>query len=205
MLLVDADALAKLSHWNLLDDVEVATGRRWSDASTFSSLRVRAVKAVDRPDGKLFRSSEAAQRASRVLEQMRPLPLVQDSLIAWAERATGIDPGEAQLFSVAMNSDALVLTGDKRALRTVSALSEAVWRPLCGKVMIVEQVVSVALQQRGLFDLRARICPDREIDRAIAFVMGSNCDASEDSVSEGLRSYVSEIRNLTDPSLLRID
>jgi hypothetical protein len=55
---------------------------------------------------------------------------------------------------------------------------------------------------KGVDWLRANICPQKDVDRAIASAMGSRCDASVDSIGDGFTSYIREIFVLRDPSIL---
>ena len=66
----------------------------------------------------------------------------------------------------------------------------------------LEQVILCALELYGIPWLRERICAERGIDTAIEITMGSRCDAAEETVREGLLSYIQEMRVLCNPALV---
>jgi len=55
----------------------------------------------------------------------------------------------------------------------------------------------------GIDELRARVCTWKDVDKAVAIVMGSRCDQAEASVREGLTCYLGELHALCQPSLIR--
>lgn len=202
MLLLDVDAAVKLAHWRLLMELPVLMGCQWTDITTITSLRYRALRAQEAPDGKLFHTRDAAVQVLAALEYMQPLPLPAADRLAAFQDVAGIDPGEALLFGVAADrAEAVVLTGDKRALAALAALGPEVAATLRGRVLTVEGIVELALRRFGIDWLRERVCPSKDIDKAIAAVMGSCCDAPEDSVREGLQSYLKDARRLAGPLL----
>lgn len=201
-LLLDVDAAVKLAHWRLLIELPVLLGCQWQDIATISSLRYRALRAQDAPDGRLFHTCEAASLVLAALEHMQPLPAPDPDRLAAFQDVPGIDPGEALLFSLAADQgDAVVLTGDKRALGALATLAPEMGELLRGRVLTVESIVELALRHFGIDWLRERVCPSKDIDKAIAAVMGSRCDAPEDSVREGLQSYLRDVRRRTGPFL----
>lgn len=60
MLFIDADALAKLAHWQILPILPTITGMTWNRMATISSLKHRAHRASTKPDGRLFHCPHAA-------------------------------------------------------------------------------------------------------------------------------------------------
>lgn len=203
MLLIDADALSKLAHWNLLAEVVHATNAEWSQSATFGSLLHRSRRSIEKPDGKLFRSAEAAGRAVSALKMMLPLPEVNASELSWVQGVSAIDPGEALLIAVARReASARILTGDKRALRALANLERSVWMPVAGKVILVEQVLLSCLNRHGIEWLRERVCPAFDFDKTVEIVMGSRCDTPTEAVRDGLTSYIREIRDIVAPSLI---
>lgn len=201
-LLLDVDAVSKLSHWQLLPELPMLLGRDWVDMSTITSLKPRTARAIVAPDGKLFHTCEAAETALTALNLMPPLATPSPTALGAFQDVAGIDPGEALLFALASEeSGCEILTGDKRAIRALAAMPAPLRASLQGRILIVEQVVYLALQRFGLEWLRQRVCPQKGIDTAISIVMGSQCDASEASVMDGLRSYVAEVGAYAGPML----
>lgn len=202
-LLLDVDAVCKLAHWRVLPLVADWLDVKWSECATLSSLRFRASKAITQPDGKLFKDRLIAQEVCTIIDQMSPMPAPGASELAPFEEVAGIDPGEAVLLAnMSMQKDCTLLTGDKRALRALGPLALPLRERLAGRVHIIEQAVHAALDREGLDWLRANVCPWREMDKAMANVMGSRCDLADSVVREGLMSYTMEMRNACSPSLI---
>jgi len=201
MLFIDADALSKLAHWNILAVLPELASTPWSGMATVSSIRFRALKATTVPDGKLFRCPKAAARSVEAIQKMSPLAAPDATLLATFAAVPDIDPGEATLLAlVASGPEDRLLTGDKRALRSLARLPEASrW---CGRIFTVEQVIACGLKSKGRDWLLQGACPFRDMDKAVANCLGSSCDASETSIREGLASYIREMDRLHDPSLL---
>lgn len=202
MLLVDIDAAVKLAHWGMLEELPSLIGTPLNSCATLSSLRFRAQRATQTPDGKLFHTPQAARAVLQALQHMAPLP-VDVKLLPALQNLPGIDAGEAVLISaMAAQPEARMLTGDKRCLRALAACGTDVREPLARRVLIVEQVLLLALDAHGMDWLRARVCASRHIDKAVSIVMGSKCDAAESSVRDGLQAYIAEMIGLCDPRLL---
>lgn len=103
--------------------------------------------------------------------------------------------GEAILFAIAsQHPQAYLLTGDKRAVIGVVAAAEHVAElRLYKQVVCLEQVIDAILQIKSIEWLRSKICPNKSIDKVIANVMGSQCDAPIAAVVEGLQSYINDL------------
>lgn len=202
MLLIDIDAAVKLAHWGLLAELPKLTGMALNSCATLTSLRFRALKAAEKPDGKLFHTVAAAQAVLDTLPHLAQLP-VDVELLPALQNLPGIDAGEAVLISaMAARPEVRMLTGDKRCLRALAACDPEIREPLANRVLIVEQVLLLALDAYGLLWLQGKVCALRHIDKAVAIVMGSKCDLAENSVREGLHSYIDEMVRLCDPQLL---
>lgn len=201
MLYVDADALSKLAHWNILPMLPALTGYSWQDIATISSLKHRAGRSQESPDRKLFHTVEAAKLAFICISKMRPLTDPNTEIMALFSESQQIDPGEALLLATTINDPlGTFLTGDKRALR---ALSQHDCAPkFTGRILIVEQIVMKCLQNKGREWLLENICPYVQIDKAISCILGNGCDGSIESIEEGINSYINEIDRLLAPSLL---
>lgn len=203
-LLVDVDAMCKLAHWSLLELLPAVTGVEPSACSTLTSTKFRAIKSLERVDGKVFHSTEAAQAVVHAVGQYSELPQPNPQLLSQFQDVAGIDSGEAVMLArLIEDPGAIFLTGDKRALRAVAAMDEQVRTVIAGRVLPVECVIKCVLDMYGLEELRARVCAWKKVDKAVAIVMGSRCDQGEASVREGLASYLRELHDLCLPSLIR--
>jgi len=195
-LYIDVDAICKCGHWALLDQLAIDLGFDWRQSVTLQSVKFRAAKACGAPDGKLFRTVDAAQSVMSVVNQMEdePQPLVE--MVELLSNAPGLDPGEVTLFSSAGAEDVFVLTGDKRALRGLAKITacEEI-KKLHGKFICLEMVILIMLDDHGLEWVREKICPHRDLDRAVLAILGSTCSASEESVREALASYIKDLHH----------
>jgi hypothetical protein len=194
MLLIDADAFAKLAHWNLLDELPRIFACSWEDMSVLPSVGHRAKRVVEGKADRLFFDKAAAERALRAIERMGTMPAPDTTSLEFLQNAPQIDAGEAVLFASA-GDHGYVLTGDKRAL---TALTKTATPPLAqrlqGRIVCVEQVLVRALDLMGFEQLRERVCPHRTIDKMVAAVFGSTCQTTESDVRQGLNSYIRAAR-----------
>ena len=201
-LLVDVDALAKLAHWGMLERLPAFTGVPLAQCATLTSARFRAQRATEKPDGRVFHSKEAATAALRAINQMMAPLSPEAQHLSILQGIPGIDAGEAVLLAALTADGVRLLTGDKRALKALADLEASRRAPFAGKILLIEQILLAGLTQHGIEWLRERVCPFKQIDKAIGNAMGSHCDASGDSVREGLKSYVRELEQAATPTLI---
>lgn len=205
MLYIDVDAVCKLAHWNILPVIPELTGFSWNEITTVSSLKYRAQRATTIPDGRLFRSVDAAIAALAHIAKMGATSEAQADSLALFEDNQQIDSGEAVLLALTMNdSDGYFLTGDKRALRAIPQYPEIHAR-VAGRVIMIEQILLQCLEKYGSAWLQDHVCPNKHIDTAVSMIMGSRCDGSKESIRDGIDSYITEIRMLCNPTLLAAD
>jgi len=202
---VDVDAAAKLAHWQMLMVLPGLLQVGPTDCAVLTSLEFRAKKRIGsaRPD-KVFANKEAAEMAIQFaalagrLDAVEPLAELQD--------VPDIDPGEAVLLSAAIvDRRAVIITGDKRAIRAVAQLAPRLREKLAGRIMCLEQILLKALAIYGLEWLRDHVCISPRTERSALVIMGSRCDAPIESVQAALSSYIGEMASLCEPSLLRSD
>lgn len=203
MYYIDVDAVCKLAHWEILPLLPDLLGCTWNEISTVSSLRFRAQRAIEKPDGKLFRSSAAALCVVDCMSKMSAMPTPNADVLEDLNAIAQVDPGEAVLIAVALSHPSgIFITGDKRALRALAQHPLAT--RLASRIGLVEQILELCLAQKGREWLLENIREHQAIDKAIAMVVGSSCDASLENLRDGLNSYISEIRNLCDPTIIAI-
>jgi hypothetical protein len=148
---------------------------------------------------------EAAKAVIGALETFGKLPQANTALLAQFQDIAGIDAGEAVMLArLIEDPHSLFLTGDKRALRAIAVMGHKVRAPIAERVVPIECIIKCVLDRFGIDELRARVCTWKDIDKAVAIVMGSHCDQSEASVREGLASYLGELYRLCQPSLIRV-
>ncbi|MEN9863130.1 MAG: hypothetical protein RLZZ601_894 [Pseudomonadota bacterium] len=191
----DVDALCKCAHWDVLDSLPELLGFEWAEAATLSSLKYRALKAQEAPDGKIFKTAEAAKLANSTIDKMNLNFNSAMDVFPELSDVVGIDGGEAIIFSaVAQHAEGYVLTGDKRALRALSKIPKTSnIEFLKNKFICVEMLLLMLVDKYGVNWVREHFCPAREIDKTIMVILGSRCDANEESIREALGSYLREL------------
>lgn len=108
-----------------------------------------------------------------------------------------LDAGESLLCAVlTRRGEGYVFTGDKRAIGAAQLLLENNRQlPLKYRLVCLEQMFLWLLNTEGFAVVRAAVCPEPDVDRAL-----SNCfscrssNASEGSCMEGLASYIASLR-----------
>lgn len=202
MLLVDVDAFCKLAHWKILPHLSKLLGIPWQNIATISSLRFRARRALAKPDGKLFRNTEAAKLVLETMELLGQLDEPSPETLALFEGVPQIDVGEAILLSLVADEPSLhILTGDKKALRSLASHECA--NLVSGRVITLEQIMLLCLERMGESWFKKHVCPFKEIDTSIRVVMGGLCNNSVYELRLGLTSYINEIARLRTPPLLK--
>jgi hypothetical protein len=118
--------------------------------------------------------------------------------LAALRSCVSLDAGESQLCAVLISRlIPYLLTGDKRAIEAIEQLldSEDQLAPLRGKVRCLEQLVldvlTVHLEPNSL---RASICAEAHIDKALAICFLCSSTGDRGDYAEGLRSYISDLR-----------
>jgi hypothetical protein len=201
-LLVDVDAMCKLAHWRLLELLDEITGVPPTLCAALPSCQFRANKSLTKPD-RVLRSSAAAQTVLQAISTFGSLPQPEPESLSPFQEVAGIDSGEAVMLALMLDNPAtILLTGDKRAMRALAALEPKLRERFAARILPIECIVKCILDARGLDELRARVCPWKDVDTAISNVMGSRCDQGEASVREGLASYLNELRQLCEPPLI---
>ena len=112
-----------------------------------------------------------------------------------------LDVGESQLLAILIARGCrAMLTGDKRAIRAIEILAGAA---VPGRLACLEQIMSGLAEKLGLDVLRARVCGEPAVDRAL-----TNCFACRSpsvdpaSFADGLRSYMADVRRAAPRVLL---
>jgi hypothetical protein len=109
-----------------------------------------------------------------------------------------LDTGESQLCAIAtLRALSLVVTGDKRAITALERMTAHVprLRGLEQRLVCLEQLVLGLISAFGVPEMRERVCKEPLIDKAMSICFScatEELDAS--SVTDGLRSYVSDLR-----------
>lgn len=193
--LFDNDAVLKLSAYQVWEAVSatqlyppaILAVAKWSLAKQAS--KARKVNDVD-----AFRLAVEAFVASCMI--IEPTDDEIQFAISIEEAATALggelDSGESQMVAVLIARNLLAMvTGDKRA---IVALAQVGVKGLEGKVYCLEQVLRMIIAYSDWQAVRAKVCSERQMDMAVAMVFACHSKPSIESVSEGLESYIGNLR-----------
>lgn len=144
--------------------------------------------------------SAALEAMFATLMMLRPDTTELELAIELEDKAARLgmdfDSGESQLLAVLIvRSWPLLITGDKRAITAIGAILGG---EVDGKVACLEQLIARVITIRDVGEVRAGICGEPAMDRALA-----NCFACASktidpaSVAEGLASYINDVRRMS--------
>ncbi|MBD2327246.1 hypothetical protein [Alkalinema sp. FACHB-956] len=145
--------------------------------------------------------------AIAVVNACRPISIIMDedslSELEYLNQFRNvIHEGEQQLILATRSQpDFLLLTGDKVCLAALPKLSEEIYQRLEGRVICLEQVVWLLIQQLGFEVVKTRVLPMRQYDKAIQACFGSGEQAQECNVLETLTGYITNLQRQV-PGLL---
>ena len=161
-LLVDTDAFCKLGVAGLLTDAIGVLGVTVENCGRLAALPYMLRR------GRL--RSRFGDCGSDTLERLaETMALAEQPGEAWLDPLTAkpsIDPGEAQLLAASAEHGLLLLTGDKRGLRSVKDIpgyAEA----LDGRIVILEAILAELCMKLGVRTVRSRIRPLMDVDTTV--------------------------------------
>ena len=192
-LLVDTDVYCKLSVCDLFLEAVHFLGADIAECGRLAALPHMLRR------GRLRRSYGSAE-CDRILTLTDSMPIIDSSGSRWLERLTSlqsIDPGEAQIFALGAEMDLLVMTGDKRALRSLVDLPE-LNVILSGRIVVLEAILIALCNHLGFEDVRRRIGPLSASDTELRVIFSP----SMEDPRVGLRSYYNDLRREVDPLVL---
>ncbi|MGB8768941.1 MAG: hypothetical protein WCC92_04960 [Candidatus Korobacteraceae bacterium] len=113
--------------------------------------------------------------------------------------ALNLDTGESQLVAMLVSrSLPWLLTGDKRAIAAIENLFDADTRlaVVAGKIRSLEHLIRDVLASGIVDQVRGAICAEPAVDKALSICFScSGSHASSATVSEGLSSYIADLRS----------
>lgn len=208
LLYFDNDVTLKLAACDLLDEAVSALGSQLTEVRLLATFKHKFGIASARN-----RARTQAQIGRNVFERIVAFqsavgeagPVTSAELLEMLEDIPAIDTGESLLFAAAIeHPDSLVVTGDKRSLRSLASEQRCVEvaRHLIGRVLCFEQVLTEIIAAEGFDHVKSKVAPAIDCDICLRVVFGSGHDAEEDQVRYALDAYISELRDATG-SLLR--
>lgn len=191
--LIDTDAFCKLGIAGLLTDAVASLGVQLPDCGRLAALpHMLRRGSIPKRFGK--------ENCDALVEIAEEIPPLESPSNTWLERflsVPGIDPGEAQLFSVAAEQTLLVVSGDKRALRAIGKV-EGASQALSGRIVTLEAALIALHQSIGADTLRIRVAPLRALDTTVGICFS---DTNAEPLS-ALWSYHASLASEVAPLLL---
>jgi hypothetical protein len=148
----------------------------------------------------------AAQALSQLLGAVSLMEPEENETVLAAEfeleaqaRALPMDPGESLLFALLISRQAtLLITGDKRAIRSAEAIVNALSKHdlVAGRIACMEQLILHILNFSSPLDLHVRVCREPSVDKTLSICF-SCCTGSfsDETATAGLTSYIVDLRN----------
>jgi hypothetical protein len=158
-------------------------------------IKMRLNRPTDQPLGE-FASFLAT---CHVIEPSEAEQVMAAKLEAAAQMmALNLDTGESQLIAVTVSRYvSWLVTGDKRAIVSVEPLlkEQAELSFLAGKIRCFEQLVMALMLSTSVATLRAAICAEARVDRALNICFACNSAGADKAVViAGLESYIGDLR-----------
>jgi len=192
-LLVDTDAFCKLGVAEFLREMA-----RIFDASLQECRRLPALPYM------LKRGALRKQYGARACDALIPIadtmPVMNRPSVTWLDKLTSIDaidPGEAQIFAAAAESDMIVISGDKRSLRALKGV-EGFAEALAGRIVVIEAILLILCDRLGQEPVRRQVAPLVASDNVVRICF------SEENLDprKGLSSYYTALAADVEPLVL---
>ncbi len=202
-LLIDNDVLIKCSCYALVEHLK-PPGHDVGAVGVLGAARYVVGKYLERR-GRIRDREKARASFDRYIAMVNELEPTEEELglaSAIEEKALqlglDLDGGESQLCAMAIHRNwPLVLTGDKRAIRSVEMLYNVVHEVagLRGRVVCLEQAVAGVVDRIGVDSVRTAVCGEPEVDKALSICFQCNQPTPQADVKPGLSSYISHLRS----------
>jgi hypothetical protein len=199
-LLVDNDAILKLSACNLLHEALTLLGCMPQEAMVLDAARHAFRKRRDRQRPQdiqeytlagLERAVIFAENAIRIQEA--PDPSIQEVLAS----IPNVDPeGDLILVDRAYAlKDAILLTGDKRCIRAIAKNEPTrfIYDSLVNRVVCLEAVIRALMTAHGFEHIRDCVVPVTECDTALKVIFGSGKFAQHANVQAAIEGYITDL------------
>lgn len=200
-LAVDNDVVHKLARYLLLDGLQARLAS-WGGAGVLGTARfvVRKRLIAEHGENAHVSAFDTFAHAAEVLEPTDEETRFAGELEELASKhVVDLDTGESLLTAIVITrSLERLLTGDKRAIRALAALSAYTDQlaPILGRVACLEQLMLLLLDDLGMEAVRPAVCSVPAADRALSICFSCTVAAvNVESVIDGLNSYINDIRS----------
>ncbi len=184
-VLFDTDAFCKLGGADLLEATAELFGCRLVDCARLPALPYMLKR------GRLRRrfGDTACDALLPVATAMPEAPAASAVSLDLLRGVPDVDPGEAQLLALVAERGDYLVTGDKRALRSVTFLPAFPQR-LAGKVVLPEALLHELCCRKGEAFVRTRVSTVLEVDTMLQVCFS----AGNPDAKTALKAYVEESR-----------
>lgn len=192
MVLLDSDVAKKCCQYGLISELSRSYECAKTDFTVLPQLKFQLKIGKSRALEKLGTASAVAT-AEDLLAHAQEIELSpQAANIVLSLQLPGIDTGEQVLFAALLSDQASrLLTGDKNALATLATvpLADSAWP----RIRALEHAVLriLANEDFAVVSTKVRGAPDADMSLSMAF--GRSAAATESSVLEGLKSYITDL------------
>lgn len=202
--LIDNDVLIKGACYRLLPELISTICPVNAAVGVLGSARFVVTKKIEKLNLKQDRGitlnflSEFLNKATVLEPVEKEQSLAADMELSAQRLGVFLDGGESLLCAILIERILpLLATGDKRAIVALERLVDTDHRlqVLCGKVTCMEQLFAAAIKLSGCANLRAAVCSEPGIDKALTICFSCLNQSVEDStVTKGLQSYINDLR-----------
>lgn len=198
ILLVDNDALLKLSAYDLFEEALGCLHFIPQQVYILATAKYKLLPAKSRL--KLCKEEEVADRLEAIIASVNEFseeqiinPEIIDTLLDYQ----GIDAGEALLIAYAIQiQQSLLLTGDKKALDALTAIAlENITVQLRNRICVLE-VLFLKMIETDFPHIQLKVRSKPGVDTTMSFIFGRSLPGTRESALDGLRSHITHMKEL---------
>lgn len=197
-VLVDNDVALKVACYSLADEMVSATSLGGTPPAILGVgrfvIRGRLARGSNILD--VERAKAAFERLLEEVSLLEPdeaeLAMAADLEAEANRRGLELDGGESQLLAILTNRACrLLITGDKRAIRAIGVIGKA---EAAERIGCLEQLMTHLVQIAGVAAIRACVCAEPKVDRAISTCFGcARATTKQEEVLTALTSYIGHL------------
>lgn len=190
-LLLDSDVFCKLGIGGLLHDTLAVMGAEIEECGRLPALPYMLRR------GRLP-STYGVQACADLLplaQRIKVIPAPESTWLDLLTPVTAIDPGEAQLLAAAAQGRAIVVTGDKRALRELKNI-EGYPAALSGLIVVFEAILLALCERLGHAEVRRRLSALATTDKTLSVCFSAGNPDPPSALDSYFRDLATELKPL---------
>lgn len=199
IVLADNDIILKLAQCDLLDGLPEIFDQPAPEVFITPSAKYQLLPKNTNKALNKCGNEETLARLTDFIDSTQTLSEIQNTeLLKQLEALEGIDGGEKFLFAAATEvSNPLLITGDRRALRTLLSNQDSlptVYLSLLNAVVTFESAILLAMRVYGFAIIKQKLLGSPKPDGMLRLVLKN--ESSHDDLEECLCSYSKEVMPL---------